>query len=265
MSAGGVQTTSVDGGNNALTGCNPTSAGCKNCFVLRRYPGGVQFNAEELALIHDCWRYKPNGLYMMCGESDLLIPKARPYWKRIADAMRARPDVLWLVLTKQVAELKEWHLWFGVIPNLWFGTSAENQEALDRRVPLLYATPAAGYAISTQPLIGQLDLSKYLSNPKLRYVLSGCEKGPKARPCPKAWLDSIRDQCAKYPTVSYFCVRWRDAKGKIQEAGTRNDRGSHAKGRKSYRSRRPRKTIGELYFAPYLPRPAEPAPELLAA
>lgn len=49
------------------------------------------------------------------------------------------------------------------LPNCWLGVSAEDQQRLDERVPELLATPAALRFVSAEPLLGPLDLSKFLS------------------------------------------------------------------------------------------------------
>lgn len=125
--------------------------------------------------------------------------------------------------------LEEWPL-----KNVWMGTSVENQEAADKRIPELLATPAAVRFLSMEPLISEVDLDLprcdsceevtpivdvegghgttipwcaehdregsyghwlHLDG-GLDWVIAGCESGPGARPCDVSWLRSIRDQCA---------------------------------------------------------------------
>lgn len=47
------------------------------------------------------------------------------------------------------------------LPNVWLGTSTENQEAADERIPDLLATPAALRFLSIEPMIGAVDLCKW--------------------------------------------------------------------------------------------------------
>lgn len=49
-----------------------------------------------------------------------------------------------------------------VAPNVWLGTSVEDQAAADERIPHLLATPAAVRFLSCEPLLGPLDLSAWL-------------------------------------------------------------------------------------------------------
>lgn len=97
------------------------------------------------------------------------------------------------------------------LPNVWLGTSVENQETADARIPWLLRCPAAVRFLSAEPLLGPVDLKKFLgpwvssidyhqccprSEPGgIGLVICGGESGPGARPCYLSWIESIRDQC----------------------------------------------------------------------
>lgn len=49
------------------------------------------------------------------------------------------------------------------LPNVWLGISAENQPTADERVPLLLQTPAAVRFVSAEPLLGPIDLRRWLT------------------------------------------------------------------------------------------------------
>jgi protein gp37 len=49
------------------------------------------------------------------------------------------------------------------LPNVWLGVSVENQKAADERIPLLLQTPAAVRFLSVEPMLGPVDLSRWLS------------------------------------------------------------------------------------------------------
>lgn len=80
------------------------------------------------------------------------------------------------------------------LPNVWLGTSVENQEAADLRIPDLLATPAAVRFLSCEPLLGQLDLEEYLS--RLDWLIVGGESGIGARPCDVVWIRNLISDCA---------------------------------------------------------------------
>ncbi len=94
---------------------------------------------------------------------------------------------------------KQWPL-----PNVWLGTSVEDQRAADERIPHLLATPAAVRFLSCEPCLGPIDLTRFLSyvfgdprlEARLHWVIVGGESGPRARPMDVAWARSLRDQCA---------------------------------------------------------------------
>jgi len=93
-------------------------------------------------------------------------------------------------------------------PNVWLGTTTENQKAADRRVPYLLQTRAAVRFISAEPMLGPIELSLYLpfldiprwererlGTPAIDWVIIGCESGPGRRPMELSWaLDLVR-QC----------------------------------------------------------------------
>jgi len=101
------------------------------------------------------------------------------------------------------------------LPNVWLGTSVENQAAADERIPHLLKTPAAVRFLSCEPLLGPVDLEKYLRCPSCKsfyrtqgpslgcwdchsaidWCIVGGESGPGARPCNVAWVRSIVEQC----------------------------------------------------------------------
>jgi len=89
-------------------------------------------------------------------------------------------------------------------PNIWLGTSAENQETFDERVPHLTSTPAAVHFLSLEPLLGPIDLRGWFPDPDpdprgcrsaISLAIVGGESGPGARPCHVDWIRSIVQQC----------------------------------------------------------------------
>ncbi len=122
--------------------------------------------------------------------------------------------------------------------NIWLGVSVEDQKAADERIPLLLKTPAAIRFLSCEPLLGPLDISKFMVpegvhhhpdntltgetgmalnkmvnmvNPELKkqlhWVIVGGESGPGARPMHPDWAREIRDQC-KASGVAFFFKQW---------------------------------------------------------
>lgn len=107
-------------------------------------------------------------------------------------------------------------------PNVWLGTSVEDQAAADERIPQLARTPAAVRFLSCEPLIGAVDLRAAFAAGHIQWghggthahdhqaphhhhdercahpfdwVIIGGESGPRARPMDLAWARSLVEQC----------------------------------------------------------------------
>jgi protein gp37 len=107
----------------------------------------------------------------------------------------------------------EWSAGFGAagyvwknwpLPNVWIGTSVENQKAADERIPHLLKTPAAVRFLSMEPLLGPVDLQpiinkygEFKNNQGINcdWVIIGGESGKNARPCNVEWIRDILHQC----------------------------------------------------------------------
>lgn len=114
-------------------------------------------------------------------------------------------------------------------PNLWIGTTVENQEYADQRIPHLVRTPAVVRFLSAEPLLGPIDLRRAWKCPHCGghdaggvelhcsgcgrpgrfadWVIVGGESGHGARPMHPDWARSIRDQC-QAAGVSFFFKQW---------------------------------------------------------
>lgn len=114
-------------------------------------------------------------------------------------------------------ELKRQRAWPGwPLPNVWLGTSAEDQERLDQRVGHLRRCPAAVRFLSLEPLLEPLcfrpksntvremvaaldrgDAHKPVLLDGIHWVIVGGESGPKSRPCSVNAIRGIMAQCAE--------------------------------------------------------------------
>lgn len=108
---------------------------------------------------------------------------------RIFAVMALRPDHLFLVLTKRpermraylsdkdlpysIRETDEWRRVDSdsrgfddgaPLPNVWLGVTAEDQATADARTPHLLATPAAKRFVSIEPMLGPVDLRRWMPN-----------------------------------------------------------------------------------------------------
>ena len=78
--------------------------------------------------------------------------------------------------------------------NLAVGCTVENQAMADYRLPLLLDAPLRHKLVICAPLLGPLDIARYLV-PGIEEVSVGGESGNEARPCNYDWVLSIRRQC----------------------------------------------------------------------
>jgi len=91
------------------------------------------------------------------------------------------------------------------LPNVWAGTSCEEQPMADARIPHLLATPAAVYFISAEPLLGPIILPPgFLALGRRGWVIAGGESGRGARPSHPDWPRDLRDQCVPAGVPFHF-------------------------------------------------------------
>lgn len=98
----------------------------------------------------------------------------------------------------------------------WMGTTIEDQERAEERMPELVETPAPVKFISYEPACGSLDLDYWLVDclvPQIQWVICGCESGGKRRAMPWEWAHSVANQCAM-AKVAFF-MKQMDVDGKV--------------------------------------------------
>lgn len=138
--------------------------------------------------------------------------------------IRRTPSLDWLLLTKRPSNIARMLPagWGdeGGWPNVWLGTTVEDQAEADRRVPHLLAVPARVRFLSCEPLLGPVDLSAALAAPgggdgappRVHWVIAGGESGPRARPYRAEWARSLRAQCGA-AGVAFFHKQAGSARG----------------------------------------------------
>ncbi|MEG4445076.1 DUF5131 family protein [Microcoleus sp. AT9_B5] len=88
------------------------------------------------------------------------------------------------------------------IPNLWIGTTVENQQATNR-IPHVLETPAAVRFLSCEPLLESVKIEKEWLD-SIDQVIIGGESGPGARPCQLDWIRFMVNQCQRASDVAIF-------------------------------------------------------------
>jgi protein gp37 len=174
-----------------------------------------------------------------------------PWLADLLELIRLTPNLDWLLLSKRpedffnrisavelfMAEksggrgsprwLGEWIKEAVALPNVWIGTSVEDQAAADARIPHLLKIPARVRFLSCEPLLGAVKLSPDRDalgrptlwgplkpepqamgeSPRIHWVIAGGESGPRARPMHPNWARGLRDQCVA-AGVPFLFKQW---------------------------------------------------------
>lgn len=103
------------------------------------------------------------------------------------------------------------------LPNVWLGTSVEDQATADARIPHLLRCAAAVKFLSCEPLLAPVDIDRYedwlctdplcAHRPGIGWVIAGGESGAGARPMHPNWVRRLRDQC-QAAGVPFFFKQW---------------------------------------------------------
>jgi protein gp37 len=227
---------------NPVTGCSKVSPGCAHCYAERNShrfgfttKPWTPDNAWENVVLHPerldlplHWK-KPKKIFV-CSMSDLfhkLVPIN--FIGQVFTVMSRAPQHNFQVLTKRPEAMRYFMvgaapLWIGdePLPNVWLGTSIENDHFVGR-ADALRKTPAAIRFISAEPLLGPLvrrcdncqgvgyRISPYGFTLEIRqdcricrgtgwagldltgidWLIIGGESGPKARPMEPQWVRDL--------------------------------------------------------------------------
>lgn len=209
---------------NPVAGCSLASAGCTNCYAMRmaarleamsvkkyadltRKTGGRakwtgKVRCDEAALgVPIRWR-KPRKIFVN-SMSDLFhddVPT--DFILKVWQVMQSTPQHDYQLLTKRPHRMRQVLSTpdFEILPNVWVGTSVEDQEVA-WRIDELRSTPAAIRFISFEPLIGPVN-SVNLED--IAWAIVGGESGPGSRPMAEEWVFQIKRICRLYGTAFFF-------------------------------------------------------------
>jgi protein gp37 len=259
---------------NPVTGCDRISPGCQHCYALtlaRRLkamgqpkyqadgrpptsgPGfGLTLHPQALG---EPLRWRRPRRVFVCSMADLFharVPEA--FIARVFAVTAATPQHTYQVLTKRPGRMARllgsdafpekvldcmaaahgatsltWPL-----PNVWLGTSVEDQQRANQRIPTLLTAPAVIRFLSCEPLLGPIDLGlaicqqtapaygrglsrttvhpagccqRAMRDAGLHWIIVGGESGPGHRPVDLCWVRWLRDQ-ATAVGVAFFFKQW---------------------------------------------------------
>lgn len=233
---------------NPWVGCTKVSQGCKNCYaetLMDKRWGKVQWGPEGTRVRTSAanWReplrwnrqaQKEGRRYkVFCASlADVFEERAELMsWRAdLFDLIAQTPNLDWLLLTKRPENIMPMLIdagrGFQPLPDhVWIGTSVENQEQADKRIPELLKVPAKVRFLSCEPLLGPLDLWWYTiphfaaDDPRhwpqrngVEWVIVGAESGQGARPMDLDWVRKIRNQCVIQAIPFFFKQMIADGK-----------------------------------------------------
>lgn len=259
---------------NPWIGCTKVSPACDNCYAeaqaSRYWPGEQLWAGNRKRTSENNWRqplkwnrqatefrakHGRPPMVFCASLADVFDNQVPNFWRRDLWALiEATPDLIWLLLTKRPQNIRKMlpvnfvqgephDAWGAGWPNVWLGTTVENQAEADRRIPHLLAAPAAKRFLSCEPLLGPVDLRvvrgrddekdridaltgaelmydpdydgqpdefAYVNvsgGPRIDWVIAGGESGREARPSHPDWFRSLRDQCAA-AGVPFLFKQW---------------------------------------------------------
>lgn len=206
---------------NCWQGCHKVSTGCKNCYMFtdkKRYgqnPDVVVRSADSTFNAPLKWarnreKYGHINRVFVDSWSDFFIEEADPWRAESWAIIRQTPNLTYQICTKRPERIAaclpaDWGQGY---PNVWLMVTAENQPMADLRIPILLSIPAVVHGVSVEPMVGAVDLSRWLEpDDGLDWVICGGESGPNARPMHPDWARSLRDQC-KVTDTPFFFKQW---------------------------------------------------------
>lgn len=204
---------------NPWWGCTKVSPGCANCYAEKfahRYGHNIWGDGSERRFFGDKHWSQPlkwNAAAEKAGERRRVFcasmadvfedrDELMPHRERLFRMIRDTPHLDWLLLTKRPENVdRMWTAEFR-LPNIWMGTTAEDQEHWDKRVPELLAIHARVLFVSAEPLLGPIVMDDWPIRPE--WIIAGGESGPRSRPIEGNWVRDLRDQCAGTQTAFFF-------------------------------------------------------------
>lgn len=216
---------------NPWVGCQKVSPGCVNCYAaentfvrIQRNEGrelwGNEARSERHVTSGANW-HKP---LAWDRAAEAKGERARVFCASLADVFEHRDELWeprdrlwaliaetpwldWQLLTKRPENVLDMvpGSWLDAFPpNVWLGTSVENQAMANERIPHLLRTPARVRFLSCEPLVGPVHLGRVpawdsfvMYGAGLHWVIIGGESGPNARPMDVAWARSLVQQCQR--------------------------------------------------------------------
>jgi len=230
---------------NPWLGCSRVSEGCRHCYAETLVQGRMgldRWGSAPRVRTKGPWR----DVLKWNRDAEKAGVRRRVFCASLADVFEDAPglDAIradlwpliekctwldWQLLTKRPENIlrmvphdtptEDGDWWINWPKHVWIGTSVENQETAQQRIPFLLQVPAKIRFLSCEPLLGptwpnylkigehrdMLRLPKLADrfNPmhragrsRIEWVIVGGESGPDARQCRVEWIRTIVQQCS---------------------------------------------------------------------
>ena len=218
---------------NPIIGCSKISEGCKNCYAEKManrlaciektgesYSNVVTMSKNSIwsgkthfveSALEKPLKWKKPRMIFVCSMSDLFHESVSNSWINfVMNIIQKCSQHTFQILTKRPEKMRKYFHGLNIakiLPNAWLGVTAENQEQANKRIPILLQIPAKVRFVSVEPMLSNIDISSFLYEAKLDWVICGGESGHNARPIHPNWVRSLRDQC-KQADVPFFFKQW---------------------------------------------------------
>jgi len=212
---------------NPWWGCSKVSPGCANCYAetwARRVGAAVWGKDADRRTFGEKHWGEP---VKWNAAAALEKRRKRVFCASMADVFELRSDLDewreklwelidetpwldWLLLTKRPQNIEKKAPWTKDWPdNVWLGTTVEDQQRADERLPILLRFPAKCRFLSCEPLLGPVDLSAWTyRRPRnlhgVDWVIAGGESGSNARAMLPGWATKLRDECQRSRIPFHF-------------------------------------------------------------
>jgi protein gp37 len=225
----------TDSSWNPVTGCTPISPACDHCYakaISNRFGDSftVTLHPDRLDVPR---HWKKGRKIFLCSMGDLFhkdVPDE--FINQVFSVMADCPQHTFQVLTKRPERMREYLADKYPLPNVWVGTTIENQEQLEKRLPHLLNTRAELRFVSCEPLLSPLVFCPHCAAGNspimlpegikahetpdgycdctlqgLGWIITGGENGPHSRKMEPDWVRGILQQ-ARLNGIPFFFKGW---------------------------------------------------------
>ena len=196
-------------------GCHPISQGCKYCTgkqIMQNFSQTIQLDLGNfdfpLQRNKDGQYYIPKNSYVALEyDGDFFTQDMDFFRQYIWNIIKIRSDCYFYTTTKRPERIekclpKDWGQGWD---NVDISCTVENQQSLEKRLPIYLNLPLKHYKIMACPLLEELDFSNFLSLNKIENINVGGEYAVfdnplvcQIRECHYDWVKKIADQCKNF-------------------------------------------------------------------